>query len=177
MLSIAMPGYLDDHFRRMKDYARTIGAAVLVGTETPGRITSEGDKAMIDLPLRAPETKRIRDGLAALCRAFLKGGVAGSPQAVYLGLDNGREIRSEADVAAFERDLESLERLAISTAHPQGGNALADGGVVDASFRVRGFSNLRVCDASVFPMSAGVNPQWTIMALAHLCGQRMAAEI
>jgi choline dehydrogenase-like flavoprotein len=175
MLAIAMPGYFEEHLGRMKDYGRTVGAAVLVGTETPGEITAEGDKALISLPMRAPETKRLRDGLAALCRAFLRGGSAGKPDAVLLGLDGGREIRTEADVAAFERDLTSLERLVISTAHPQGGNALSGNGVVDDSFCVRGFSNLRVCDASVFPMSAGVNPQWTVMALAHLCGERMIA--
>ena len=38
-----------------------------------------------------------------------------------------------------------------------------------ADFRVRGIENLRVCDGSVFPAVAGVNPQWTIFALAHLC--------
>lgn len=177
MLAIAMPGYFEDHLSRMRNYGRTVGAAVLVGTETPGDITAEGDKAVINLPLRAPETKRLRDGLAALCRAFLRGGPAGKPEVVILGFDGGREIRTEADVAAFERDLTSLERLVISTAHPQGGNALSAGGVVDASFRVRGFSNLRVCDASVFPLSAGVNPQWTVMALAHLCGERLLAGI
>jgi choline dehydrogenase-like flavoprotein len=95
---------------------------------------------------------------------------------VLVALDGGREIRTEADVAKFESDLASLERLAISTAHPQGGNALSSRGVLDASFRVGGFRNLRVCDASVFPISAGVNPQWTVMALAHACAERMIAE-
>ncbi len=28
-------------------------------------------------------------------------------------------------------------------------------------------------DASVFPSVAGVNPQWTAMALAHLCGNSL----
>jgi choline dehydrogenase-like flavoprotein len=177
MLAIAMPGYFEDHFRRMGDYARTVGAAPLVGTETPGEITAEGDKAIITLPIRAPETTRLRAAIAALARAFLKGGHAGRPEAVLVALDGGREIRTEADVAAFEAELTSLERLAVSTAHPQGGNALSTRGVLDASFRVGGFSNLRVCDASVFPLSAGVNPQWTVMALAHLCAERMIAEI
>jgi choline dehydrogenase len=47
-------------------------------------------------------------------------------------------------------------------------------GVVDSQFRLRGFSNLRVCDGSIFPASAGVNPQWTIMALAHECARALA---
>ena len=48
-------------------------------------------------------------------------------------------------------------------------------GVVGADFRVRGFSNLRVCDASLFPEVAGVNPQWTVMALADRCGAVMTS--
>ena len=40
-------------------------------------------------------------------------------------------------------------------------------GVIDEQFRLRGFANLRTCDGSIFPDDAGVNPQWTIMALVH----------
>lgn len=32
---------------------------------------------------------------------------------------------------------------------------------------MHGFTNLRVCDASVFPTAITVNPQLTVMALAH----------
>ena len=61
------------------------------------------------------------------------------------------------------------EDLTLNTAHPQGGNPMSDRrdvGAVDSSFRVHGFENLFVCDASVFPTSLGINPQLTIMALA-----------
>ena len=42
----------------------------------------------------------------------------------------------------------------------------AKSSVVDPEFRVWGFDNLFVCDASVFPTSLGVNPQIPIMTLA-----------
>jgi choline dehydrogenase-like flavoprotein len=48
--------------------------------------------------------------------------------------------------------------------------------VVDADFRLRGVSNLRICDASLFPEVAGVNPQWTVMALAHHLGRLMKGQ-
>ena len=47
-------------------------------------------------------------------------------------------------------------------------------GVVDAECKVRGVGNLRICDSSTFPMVAGVNPQWTVMAIADHCGELMA---
>jgi choline dehydrogenase-like flavoprotein len=67
--------------------------------------------------------------------------------------------------------------LSLNSAHPQGGNAIsvnADCGVVDPSFRVHGIPNLYVCDASVFPSSITVNPQFTVMALAHYAASKIA---
>jgi choline dehydrogenase-like flavoprotein len=65
--------------------------------------------------------------------------------------------------------------LYIGTAHAQGGNRMAaqtsnEGAtmVVDDQFRVRGYENVFVADASIFPTSITVNPQWTIMALSTL---------
>jgi choline dehydrogenase-like flavoprotein len=59
----------------------------------------------------------------------------------------------------------------MSSAHPQGGNAL--GTVVDPDFRVRDFKNLYLCDASVFPTSVHVNPQLTVMGMAQYAAHRI----
>ena len=48
-------------------------------------------------------------------------------------------------------------------------------GVVDPDFKVYGYDNLFVCDASVFPSSIGVNPQLTVMALAHYAAPSIAS--
>jgi choline dehydrogenase-like flavoprotein len=45
---------------------------------------------------------------------------------------------------------------------------------VDESFRVHGFDNLFVCDASVFPTAITVNPQLTVMALANYAAPGIA---
>jgi choline dehydrogenase-like flavoprotein len=60
--------------------------------------------------------------------------------------------------------------------YPIGGNALSsdrDRGVVGADFRVHGHGNLYVCDASVLPASLDVDPQLTIMALAHAAARHI----
>jgi choline dehydrogenase-like flavoprotein len=43
--------------------------------------------------------------------------------------------------------------------------------VVSPEFRVYGTDNVYVCDASVFPSSITVNPQLTVMALAHYAAE------
>jgi choline dehydrogenase-like flavoprotein len=67
--------------------------------------------------------------------------------------------------------------MTLGTGHPQGGNALGpdpETGVVSPEdFRVHGYANLYVCDASVFPTSTTVNPQVTVMGLAHLAASKV----
>ena len=81
------------------------------------------------------------------------------------------------ELKAYEQ-LADLRSIVVGTGHPQGGNGMSDDdaiGPVGADFRVRGMDNLRVCDGSLFPDCAGINPQWTIMALAQLCSEQLAA--
>jgi choline dehydrogenase-like flavoprotein len=172
-LALAMPGFLGDHERRMSNFRRMVSASPVVGTQPLGRITLKDGDTAIDLPLAPVDLDRLRRGMKRLVTALLDGGA--SPVIVRLG--NGRAIANPADVARLDAEMaaltpQDLHLLPLSTAHPQGGNALSDDdaiGVVRSDFRVRGIDNLRVCDGSVFPAVAGVNPQWTIYALAHLC--------
>lgn len=175
-LALAMPGYFHTHWERMLAYARTMTAAPLVGTESQGSITVNADRCVqIRLPLGQAELKRLRTGTITLARAILQ---AGDPDLVEIvaGTRLGFSIKSDVDMRRFEQTLTSPTQLRLGTGHPQGGNAMSldlDRSIVDEQFRVRGIANLRICDASVFPEVAGVNPQWTVMALAHHCGRLM----
>ena len=176
--AMAMPGFQQTHFDRMMAYARTVAAAPLVGSEASGRVTLDWQgRPAIDLPIGSSEIGRLRSGLVTLAEAFL----AGNIDYALVGLGNGRKLQTPADLAQFDKDLLEIQNdpqkaylLRVGTGHPQGGNALSSDpqiGVVDEQFRLRGCSNLRICDGSIFPASAGVNPQWTIMALANECAR------
>jgi choline dehydrogenase-like flavoprotein len=172
-LALAMPGYLDAHEQRMNQYQHLVSASPVIGTQPIGRITLKGDDTAIDLPLAPVDLDRMRRGMKQVVTAFL----AGNASPVIVRLGNGRVVSTPAEVDQLDAEMAALtpadlHLLPLSTAHPQGGNAISDDdaiGVVGADFRVRGVDNLRVCDGSVFPGVAGVNPQWTIYALAHLC--------
>ena len=85
---------------------------------------------------------------------------------------------AEAVFAFFEAEhaLEIIEgNLAIGL-HLMGGCGLgvdASRSVVTPDFHLHGFDNIHVADSSVFPNAPGINPSFTIMAIA--C--RAAAKI
>jgi choline dehydrogenase-like flavoprotein len=81
------------------------------------------------------------------------------------------EYREAGELDALERAVRAPGDLLMTSAHPQGGNAL--GAVVDEDFRVRGYRNLFLCDASVFPSSVHVNPQLTVMGMAQYAARRI----
>jgi choline dehydrogenase-like flavoprotein len=176
--SIAMPGFQQAHFDRMMAYAKTVAASPLVGSEASGRVSLDWlGNPSIELPISGSEIGRLRRGLILLAGAFL----AGNVESALVALGNGRKLQTAKDLAQLDKDLQAIEKdpskaymLKVGTGHPQGGNAMSSDpkiGVIDDQFRVRGISNLRICDGSIFPASAGVNPQWTIMALAHECAR------
>jgi choline dehydrogenase-like flavoprotein len=82
-----------------------------------------------------------------------------------------QEYRTAAALEQLPRRIRETGDLLLTSAHPQGGNAFGD--VVDEDFRVHGFENLYLCDASVFPTSVHVNPQLTVMGMAQYASHRI----
>jgi choline dehydrogenase-like flavoprotein len=173
-LALALPGYFEQHWQRVLAYSHLITLGPLVGTQARGSIRVDDGKVDIELPLSLDDDlARLREAIATIARAVIS---SGDPDLIEViaGTRQGFSIRTEADVQRFVDSVRSPTDLRLGTGHPQGGNAMSEDrtiSVVDAQFRVRGFSNLRICDASLFPEVAGVNPQWTVMALADRCAQ------
>lgn len=68
----------------------------------------------------------------------------------------------------------------LTACHPLDTTALgtsAKTGVADFDHRVFGTDNLYVVDGGCVPTSLGVNPQVTIMALAHRAAERLGAAL
>jgi choline dehydrogenase-like flavoprotein len=165
--ALAMPGWFEDHFKNMRRYANLTATGVLVGTRHGGRVrralTGGPD---IDFEPSPEDLARLIGGLKLLGRIYLAAGARRIMPTTF----RYHEFTTEAELDRLDQYVRDGSDISLGTGHPQGGNPLSRDparGVVDPAFRVHGFENLHVCDASVFPSSITVNPQLTVMALAH----------
>ncbi len=162
-MAAMMPGWFDEHARRMQNYGRIASAGILFPADRKGRLV--GDKLdfrldMFDLPL-------IRKSAATLAKIHFAAGAL----EVYPALQRGQTLRPDDDIDAFfNAAIKESDDITLSSSHPHGGNAInADpqNGVVDTDLRVHGTDNVYVTDASVFPSCIRVNAQLTTMAVAQ----------
>jgi choline dehydrogenase-like flavoprotein len=165
--ALAMPGWFDEHFRNMSRYRHMACAGVLVGTTTPGRVKAGRNGPEIEFALSKQDRKTMVEGLQVAGRIWFQAGA----QRVMPATFAWRQYFRPKDLDDLSRAVQEAGDLLMTTAHPQGGNALGD--VVRPDFRVNGFRNLFLCDASVFPTSVHVNPQLTVMGMAHYAADRI----
>lgn len=182
--ALAMPGWLDTHFKNMQNYSRMAGVGVLVGTESNASLTSALFLPGIPDIVYSPSEKDLNtlvEALILLGQIMFRGGA----KEIYASTRHYRSYAGDSGVYSSERfdefaqDIRRLVKderdILLGTGHPQGGNRISKnrgvggitGGVVDPQFKVYGYDNLYVCDASVFPGSTTVNPQLTVMSMAH----------
>jgi choline dehydrogenase-like flavoprotein len=171
--ALNMPGWFEQHFANMERYDHLMAVGVLVGTASNGRII----RALTGGP--GVDFRPQPKDLATLARGLKKlGGLlfdAGASR-VMVNTWGAEEFTSAAELDAIDTIAADPDHIALGTGHPQGGNAISRDpkkGVVGPDFRVHGYDDLYVCDASVFPTSLTVNPQLTVMALAHYAAQEI----
>jgi choline dehydrogenase-like flavoprotein len=180
--ALVMPGWLRNHQANMERYDRISCLGVLVGSEAreenhvrkrPALVNA----AQIDVTPSRADLDHLLTGLPEAGEMLLENGASCVMPATfrYRELRNGdlrRLTLAPGGIVQYASD------ISVNTGHPQGGNPMSEDpnlGVVDERFRVHGFENPHVCDASVFPSAITVNPQLTVMALGHLAGSRHVA--
>lgn len=175
VFSLSLNGWFLTHFRRMQRYAYYAQAGVLVATEPTGRVTLDRKgRPVIELKLDETDIRRLNEGIKQAARIFLAGGATTVLPATYKQL----EFRQEADLGLLDAIGRRQDDYYLSTAHPQGGNPMGEdpgNSAVGNDFRVHGFDNLYVVDASVFPSSVWANCQAMVMGLAHYAAAGVAA--
>jgi choline dehydrogenase-like flavoprotein len=180
--SIGIALHAERHRELMNGYRNAVNFTALVGSEPGGVVSRRRDPLFgraVEWTPGARDLINVREALKALIRI---GRAAGATR-IYLPTQPGVVVpldgRDAAASALMNQVLRDPRYFSWFTAHPQGGNCMSGNGhvdrVVEVDFRVKGCTNLYVCDASIFPRSIRVNPQWTIMALASIAGERISA--
>jgi choline dehydrogenase-like flavoprotein len=188
--ALAMPGWLDTHFMNMEAYNRMAAVGVLVGTEPTAHLTRAlfmpGAPDIVYKPT-TQDLSRLVEALCVLGEILFEAGAETVMASTrhYRSYGSGCGIYTAGQRDSFADDLRKLvqdERdILLGTGHPQGGNRISGqrghngktGGVVNPDFKVYGFDNLYVCDASVFPSATTVNPQLSVMTMAQYAASRI----
>jgi choline dehydrogenase-like flavoprotein len=175
-LAIALPGWLDEHAATMRSYGRLAAAGVVVASKPSGRLGLLTD---LVLELDPSELDRLKQGVVQLTGMYFAAGAESVIPSTAEPLPI-RRAQQQADTTRFLSQVTGAAQLNLNTAHPQGGNRIgrhSGSSVVDPTFKIHGVDNLFVADASVFPAGCGVNPQLTVMALAHLAADQIADRL
>lgn len=174
--ALTMPGWFEDHFNNMKRYNKMSCAGILVGSEPNAKVKIAGLTGReIDYDPTPGDFAKLLDGIILSGEIFLKAGA----KAIMPASFKYYEFTNSDELANLPNILKDSSDLTIGTGHPQGGNALSLDpkiGVVSDEFKIYGYDNIYITDASVFPTSLGVNPQLTVMSLANYAVPFIAAN-
>jgi choline dehydrogenase-like flavoprotein len=161
----------------MRRYRHMTCLGVVTGTESNGRVKPGLTKGGVNLDYTptGADFARIKRGVKLACEVGLKLGARRAMPTTMHGLT----LERLEDLSRIDTEIRDTAELLVSSAHPQGGNAISrdpSQGVVDERFQVHGIPGLYVCDASVFPSSITVNPQLTVMALAAYAAEQITGQ-
>ena len=177
LASAAMQGFGVEHHELMQQLRHTGPFIILVrdgsGTDASmGTVRLEGSgRVRIRHALTPADRENLRHGIEAGARLHL---AAGAREVVSLHTPVVRAT-NESGLRPFRDASVARNRVALFSAHVNGtcrlGVNSATSGCTPTGER-HGVRGLYVMDGSLLPTAPGVNPQWTIMALASLLSER-----
>ncbi len=180
----SVPFYFNRREEMMKNYKSLINYGALVGSEPNGIIQKKTDLIngqAFTWELGNTDRENIRYAFSTI----LKIGFYSGAKKAILAMKPGIEIDlTHESISRFEKNFNEyplrMDDLLIGTAHPQGGNIMVGENskhkgkrVLNSKSQVVGFENVYVADASVFPESMRLNPQWTIMAMSSMASKKI----
>ncbi|MBV9108108.1 MAG: GMC family oxidoreductase, partial [Gemmatimonadetes bacterium] len=176
-----LPGFGERHRAVMRSMGGIAGFIVLVrdGADrraSNGSVTTDRrGRTRIRYALGAAERAQVKRGMAAAARVHF---AAGAREVLTLHARETR-LRSEAELGILDRRPYGANQLGVMSAHVNGtcrlGTDPATSGCTPNGER-HGVPGLYVADGSLLPTAPGVNPQETIMALATVIAERIAAR-
>jgi len=162
-----------EHFELMKRFHQTMSITLTLRDDpAKSRVRIKDGRPQLDFRESRADIENLRQCFLLAACGFLATGA----RRVFLPMLRPPKIEREADLKQIERMEFGYDDLLLYSDHTSGGNGYgrdAQRGVTDPWGRVFETDNLYVADSSLFPTAAGINPSWTIMALAHRVANRL----
>jgi choline dehydrogenase-like flavoprotein len=162
-----------EHQRSMLEFGHVGSIGVHLSDRSSGRVGLANDGAIrASYALTREDADRIHFGIARAAEVHFAAGAA----EVYPNIPRFATLR-RGELAAFEATKLKPSELRLEAFHPMGTARISADerrGVCAPDGSVRGTRNLYVADASLFPISVGVNPMMTIIAFAKQVSRGIA---
>lgn len=181
LTAAALPGFGQPHREMMESSARLASMIVLIRdgadrTRSSGSVSVDRNgRLRLRYRMSAADRARLLRGMDAAARIHF---AAGAREVSTLHADACR-MRSPSELGAMARRASGPNQLGVVSAHVNGtcrmGTDPATSGCTPDGER-HGVPGLYVADGSLLPTAPGVNPQETIMALASVVAERIAAR-
>jgi choline dehydrogenase-like flavoprotein len=151
-VAMLLPGFGREHMRRMKQITHFACIEVAVRDTNPGRVRlgSRGT-AVVEKRLNDEDARRRDRGFAAVRNIFL---ATGAKEIIPGDIAIGLHLMGGCN-------------LGVDPARA----------VTSPDFHLHGFPNIYAADSSVFPNAPGINPSFTIMALASMAADRILRDL
>lgn len=165
----------DEHLSLMRRFHYVSSITVTIRDDPERARVVIRDRPQLDFRESRGDIEAVRRCFHDAARAFLAVGA----RRVLLPMLDPPRIERESDLRAIERLEMSYDRLLLYSDHTSGGlscGSESTTGATDADGRLFGAENVYVADSSVFPSACGVNPSWTIMALARRMALKLAGS-
>ncbi len=162
----AMPGFGREHMERARDVGHVAVFGGLMHDEGGGRVwTVPGREPVVTFQMSREERARMPGMIRKMAGIFFEAGA----KECFLPVLGSAPVTADGIAKV---DLERLpgRRFECTSQHPLGTCRMGSapkGSAVDPRGRLWEADNVWVADGSIVPTSLGVNPQVTVMAMAH----------
>ncbi|MGE0790904.1 MAG: FAD-dependent oxidoreductase [Sandaracinaceae bacterium] len=173
VVAVALP-FAGSRFTAIMDQHETLSTfGAMVEDASRGRVRrGRGGKLAIDYDLGDADVHKLHRGICAATEAYLASGAI----AVYPALRGFDEVTDAAGLARLRAKEIDAGDLALSAVHPLGTARMGmdpQTSVVGPDHEAHDVPGLFVVDGASVPTALGVNPQITIMAMAHRAAEKL----
>lgn len=177
LVALALADQWETFAPAIRDWQRMSVYYAAITSEGRGRVRAVPGRRdpLVTYRLTRHDRELLRSGLTRLAMLLLEAGA----DTVFPSFRGAPAVRDRVDLARMGEAF-SAARATVMTVHlcstaPMGEDRRTS--VTDSYGRIHGHRNLWVNDASLLPTAPGVNPQGTVMAIAHRNARVLLEEL